>query len=386
MPHNPALAALRAVANSPREHLQQWRADHPGRRVLGVMPMNFPRELAHAAGVHAVVVPDDRQAVTEGRAWLPEFYCGFTRNIADQAAGGRFDVYDALVLADHCIQLLGASDVARELEPSRPVFLGQLISSLSDSDAPVKTAEMMAELRAEVERFAQTSITDEALAHSIATFNAHRALLRQVLDERATGVQRFTAGELVDIMTAAGTMDPSEHTALLTEAIAAAVPRETVPAGHIRVHLSGHLCHAPRPDLLDVLEEVGAVVVDDDLWAGRRYAQTDVDPALAPMYALAAWYASRNTNLPCPTRVQQDVDWDGWLVERARANGTQAVIHLMPKFCEPHMLYYPELRRGLDAVGIPQLLIETEHEGLPSEALRTRVEALVERVHHAVPA
>jgi benzoyl-CoA reductase/2-hydroxyglutaryl-CoA dehydratase subunit BcrC/BadD/HgdB len=53
----------------------------------------------------------------------------------------------------------------------------------------------------------------------------------------------------------------------------------------------------------------------------------------------------------------------------------------MAKFCEPHMLYYPELRKALDENKIPHLLVETEHEGLALEMLRTRVEALLETIH-----
>ena len=49
------------------------------------------------------------------------------------------------------------------------------------------------------------------------------------------------------------------------------------------------------------------------------------------------------------------------------------------------MLYYPELRKALDGAGVPHLLIETEHEGLPLEAVRTRVEALVERTLRGRP-
>ena len=126
-------------------------------------------------------------------------------------------------------------------------------------------------------------------------------------------------------------------------------------------------------------------MVDDDLFHGRRYVSTDVDETGDPIEAIARWYAQRNVNIPCPTRVQQDADWDAYLVGAVRQSGAEAVIHLLPKFCEPHMLYYPELRKGLDAAGIPQLLLETEHEGLPAESFRTRVEALVERVRRKRP-
>ena len=52
------------------------------------------------------------------------------------------------------------------------------------------------------------------------------------------------------------------------------------------------------------------------------------------------------------------------------------------------MVFNPELRKALDAAGIPHLQIETEHEGLPLESFRTRIEALVERARRtrAVPA
>ncbi len=79
-----------------------------------------------------VHVQDDQRPVAEGRAYLPEFYCGYTRNLADQAATGRLDHYDAILLADHCIQLLGASDIARAIS-DKTVFFGMLISSLSDA-------------------------------------------------------------------------------------------------------------------------------------------------------------------------------------------------------------------------------------------------------------
>ncbi|MBM7517969.1 2-hydroxyacyl-CoA dehydratase subunit D [Nocardioides nitrophenolicus] len=378
------LAALRSIARDPRSYVQRWREEHPDRKVLGVLPMNFPRELAHAAGVLPVIVPDDQQPVTEGRAFLPEFYCGFTRNLADQAATGRFDLYDGLFVADHCIQLLGATDIVRELEPRAPVFLGQLISSLSDRGAGAKIAEMVATLRAEVEAFAGTEVTDAALAASIRAFNRDRSLIRRLFDARAAGDCAFGPVELQDIVASAQVMDPDEHHALLSAVVAGRAPRTR--DDRIRVHLSGHLCHAPRRELLEVIEEAGAVVVDDDLWTGRRYLQTDLDESLPPMTAVAEWYAGRNVALPCPTRVQHDVDWDQWLLAAAERSGAEAVVHLMPKFCEPHMLYYPELRRALEAAGIPQLLIETEHEGIPLESFRTRLEALIERSHRNRPA
>jgi bcr-type benzoyl-CoA reductase subunit C len=381
---------LAAVARDPRGYVEGWRARHPGRLVLGVLPMNFPRELALAAGTLPVVVQDDQKPVTEGRALLAEFYCGYTRNLADQAATGRFDLYDAVLMADHCIQLIGAADVVRAILPETPVFFGMLNSSMNDSWGPARVTAMMGEFLAELERLTGEPVSSQALKDAIAAHNRDRRMVRRLFDERATRSAVLSPVQLQDIVTSAMVMDPDEHAGLLASALgsAAAGPAEAAPDRRVRVHLSGHLCHAPRRELLEAIEASGAVVVDDDLYHGRRHISTDVEEDGDPLEAIARWYQQRNVNIPCPTRVQQDADWDRWLLDAVRGSGAEAVIHLLPKFCEPHMLYYPELRKALDAAGIPHLQIETEHEGLPLESFRTRIEALVERVRRkrAVPA
>jgi benzoyl-CoA reductase subunit C len=391
-----ALEKLTAVARDPRGYVEDWRVRHPGRLVLGVLPMNFPRELALAAGTLPVVVQDDQKPVTEGRSLLAEFYCGYTRNLADQAATGRFDLYDAVLMADHCIQLIGAADVIRAILPDTPVFFGMLNSSMNDSWGPARVVAMMGEFRTELERLTGEPMTTEALRDAIAAHNRDRRMVRRLFDDRAAGSGVLSPVQLQDVVTSAMIMDPAEHADLLAEALAAATavpattgPPATGPPGRrVRVHLSGHLCHAPRRELLEVIEASGAVVVDDDLYHGRRHVSTDVEEDGDPLEAIARWYQQRNVNIPCPTRVQQDADWDSWLLGAVRRSGAEAVIHLLPKFCEPHMLYYPELRKALDQAGIPQLQIETEHEGIPLESFRTRIEALVERAHRsrAVPA
>ncbi|HVV11276.1 2-hydroxyacyl-CoA dehydratase family protein [Amycolatopsis sp.] len=378
------MARLVEVARDPRAYFGRWRAAHPGHPVLAILPMNFPRELAHAVGALPVIVQDDQQPVTEGRALLAEFYCGYTRNLADQVATGRFGVYDAVFSADHCIQLIGAADIARSLTPDTTVFLGMLNSSMNDSWAPRRVSEMIGRIRAELEAFTGKTVEPEALRESIAAYNRGRRLIRRLLDERSTGNAAFSPVELQDIITSSMVMDPEEHAELLAEVLLE--PRSAERDDRVRVHLSGHLCHAPRRELLEVIEDSGALVVDDDLYHGRRYVSTDVPETGDPVEALGEWYAQRNVAIPCPTRVQQDVDWDGYLVDAVHGSQAEAVIHLMPKFCEPHMLYYPELRKRLDAENIPQLQIETEHEGIPLESFRTRIETLVERARRRRPA
>jgi benzoyl-CoA reductase/2-hydroxyglutaryl-CoA dehydratase subunit BcrC/BadD/HgdB len=379
------LAALAEVADDPDAYVLRWK-ERTGGKVVGAFPMNFPAEIAHAAGALPVLIQENREPDSMGRNLLAEFYCGYTRNVADSAAKGKLDIYDGFFLADHCIQLLGAVDVVRAESPA-PVYFGQLPPSLGDGWTLGQARRMMRSFVEEMGRFAGTPVTEAALARSVGLFNENRRLLRELFASRRAGNAALTSGQLQALVKSSMVMDKQEHTGLLRQVLAglAAVPRDD----RVRLHLSGHLCHAPKPELLAAIEECGAIVVDDDLFTGSRYISTDVviDTAEVPdpVEALTRWYLRRDAAVPCPTRVKHETDWEDHLVRSVEAAGAQGVIVLMVRFCEPHMLYYPELRKRLNERGIPHLLIETEHEGLPVETVRTRVEALLERIRRNAP-
>jgi benzoyl-CoA reductase/2-hydroxyglutaryl-CoA dehydratase subunit BcrC/BadD/HgdB len=368
-----AFAVLQEVADDPDGYVVRWK-ERTGGKAVGLFPMNFPAEIAHAAGLLPVVIQENREPDVHGRNLLAEFYCGYTRNIADQAAKGNLDIYDGFFLADHCIQLLGAVDIVRAESPDKPMYFGHLEPSLDKApDAvPAKIRAFIAELS----ELAGNPISTEALAGSIAIFNENRRLLRAICAARQSGDASLTSEQLQVLVKSSMVMDTADHTELLRQLDLAKTPA----GGRIRIHLSGHLCHAPKPELLQAIEDCGAIVVDDDLYTGNRYLSTDVAEGIDPVAALSQWYLERDANLPCPTRVKHDVDWEDQLLRSVEVSGAQAVIVLMVKFCEPHMLYYPELRRRLTERAVPHLLLETEHEGVPVESVRTRVEALLERV------
>ena len=376
------LGTLAGIAEDSLGYAQQWKQRN-ARKVIGVFPMNFPLELVHAAGALPVVVQESRTPVTLGRSLLFEFYCGYTRSIADQAATGEFAVFDGFFLVDHCVALLGAADAMRFQMPDVPVYLAQYIASMDeDSTRPAVTGKVH-ELRARLEKLCGTTITDEAIRHAIGLFNRNRQMQRHIYQMRRAGLTDLTSSQMQAIVKSSMVMDIEEHSALLEALIPMLEDaRASVPA-RVKLHLSGHFCHAPRPELLEMIESCGAVVVDDDLYTGFRFIATDVPESSDPVSALVQWYFDRNVTVPCATRAQKDVDWEVYLSQSLERSGADAIVILMAKFCEPHMLYFPELRKEFNRLKIPFLLIETEHEGLALEMLRTRVEALIERARRS---
>lgn len=373
------LGTFSRIAEEPHAYAADWK-QRTSRKVVGIFPMNFPLELVHAAGALPVVVQESRTSITEGRSLLFEFYCGYSRSIVDQAATGELAVYDGFFLVDHCVALVGAADALRFQLPETRTYLAQYMASMDEDTTRTDIVRCVRDLRDQLEALCGTAITPDALARSIALFNTNRRLQRQVYDLRRTGRTALTARQVQAIVKSSMVMDIEEHTALL-QALVPALDRElpNMPA-MARLHLSGHFCHAPQPELFDMIESCGAIVVDDDLYTGFRFISTDVKEDFDPVEALVDWYFARNNTVPCATRAQKSVDWETYLSTSLEQSGADGVIVLMAKFCEPHMLYYPELRKEFARRNTPFLLIETEHEGLALEMLRTRVEALVEGI------
>ena len=361
-------------------YARAWKA-RTGRRVIGSFPMNFPSEMAHAAGALPLIIQEAEDPITAGHGLLFPFYCGFTRSAVDQAAKGDLAVLDAIMFGDHCVQLLGAADAVRVALPDTRVIFFQLISSMCDPWTLGRSKESFEKLRFELEDFIGEPVRDDAMRASIALFNRGRQAMRELYRVRVEGRVALTAREMQYVVKSSMVMDRAEHLELVEALVASASENLPQPEKRaVRLHLSGHFCQAPKPELLDMIEGCGAIVVGDDLYHGYRYISTDVGEEGNPMDSLARWYLDRNTGVPCPTRVQNDVDWDAFLLDAMRKESAEGMIVLMAKFCEPHMYYYPEVKEAFEKAGMPHLLIETEHESMALEHMRTRVESFLELI------
>jgi benzoyl-CoA reductase subunit C len=345
---------------------------------MGSFPMNFPGELAHASGALPVILQEAEDPITVGHGLMYPFYCGFTRSVVDQAAKGDFAVLDGILFGDHCVQLLGAADAVRTQLPNTRVVFYQLISSMNDPWTHGRAMESFQGLKRELEQLVGHTVTDAAIHASIRIFNQNRQLIRRIYDLRRQGKIGLTSREMQHIVKSSMVMDKEKHNTLLESLVSDLESRQSGPGRGVRLHLSGHFCQAPKLELLDMIESCGAIIVGDDLYHGFRYVSTDVREGGDPIDTLAEWYMARNTNVPCPTRVQNNVDWDGFLLKAVKQERADGVIVLMAKFCEPHMYYYPEVKEAFERAGVPHLLIETEHESVALEGMRTRVETFVE--------
>ncbi len=126
---------------------------------------------------------------------------------------------------------------------------------------------------------------------------------------------------------------------------------------------------------MGLIEGMGAVFVDDDLYTGYRYYALDVPVNVTPIESLAKRYL--DSSLPIPTRSDPTTRWKVFVVDKARDSGAQGVVVLVAKYCEPHLFIYPFIKEALGKAGIPHIMLETEHEVVSLEGMRTRLQAFI---------
>lgn len=373
------LDGLNAVYSDPYAFARAAQAK--GRKVVGISPMHFPEELVHASGALPVIVQESTEPITVGLTHIFPNYCAPTRSNVDWAAKGSLDFFDLVIISDMCLQVRVAySIMARKMKT--PFFYMWWPLEYNPTRWLPPVTRRLNRCKQTLEELTGRKIADEDIWKSIRLYNENRQLLREIYGLRREKAGALSARELQTLVVAGMVMPKEEHTALLRQVVAELENARASANGEARLFLSGHLCHRVKPEILDMIESLGATVVGDDLYAGYRYYAAEVPEQGDPIEALAMRYF--NPGVPCPTRGGPEGDWADHLITRSRESGAQAVLSLLPRYCEPHMFYYPYLKNRLLEAGVPFAFVETEHEAYSLEGIRTRIQALVETVKEGV--
>jgi benzoyl-CoA reductase subunit C len=373
---NDILNKFRDITDKPYEKLNQWKKAGNG-KIVGCSPMNFPEELVHAAGMLPVVLQETEETVTEGFSYVHPFFCGITRNIIDLASKGELNFFDGLVISDICIQSRNAAFTMRQIMPeSISLDLIQFPTFIARDGVMEDTVRELERIKANMEELSGRKIDDSSLEKSIVVFNRNRSLLRRLHDFclKNPGLLSFRDRQLV--VRSGMLMPKEEHSGLLSSLIDELSGLKPSSSEGKRLFLSGHLCQGPKTDILGLIEGTGTHIVDDDLYTGYRYYGVDAGTNGSPVEALARRFLDKT--IPVPTQSVGKIRWDRFVVERARNCGAHGVIVLIAKYCEPHLFHYPFIKEALKGAGIPHLMLETEHEVVSLEGMRTRLQAFVE--------
>lgn len=371
------LRKIAEVTSDPYTYVAELKA-RKGKKVIGCFPMHIPEEIVHAADLIPVVIWRGDESVTWGHAHVPVYDCGITRSFVDDAVKGKLSFMDGMVFnVRQCLQIGEFPLIMdRNVKPAYqkilylpPIYQGEAVRSflLEDLDS----------FKTSLEDFTGKKISDDSLKKSIETYNENRSLLERVYEIRRGKPEILKAREVMQIVWSSMLMFKEDHNELLKELIKGMEKKTVATKGDsVRVILVGCLCQTLQFDILDIIEDLGMVVPDDDLYVGSRYFANQARLNGNPMDALADRYQAK-TPL-CPSKGVWDVDWAEEVIKQMKDNDAKGVISIRVKYCPPHTCYYPDFKSKMTAAGAPEVMIEMEHEIVSLGGIKTRLQSFVE--------
>ena len=369
----------RALIDQPLGRVaEQWKSRHPGGRAVAVYPVWAPAEIIHAAGMLPLALLGGGTSVelTHADARFQSFVCSIAKSSLELGFQGLVNGVDGFVFSNICDVARNLSSIYRRNFPD--VFVEYLHlpqNSSSTAVAAYAAAELERLARGFTERFG-LEVSPSQLGKSIETYNALRARVRALYALRIAHPQTLSTTELYAVLRAASVTPPEEALGWLDALLDELPRREARPRDRLRVVIEGAFCEQPPLGLLEVLEEAGCYVVEDDLLLGWRWFTADVATDGNPYERLGAAYV--NQAVPSSTRHEGREHRSVGLIEKVRRAKADAVVFMPAKFCEPALFDYVLMKQGLERAGVPHLLVEFEEKMWTFERTRNEVETFVE--------
>jgi len=149
------------------------------------------------------------------------------------------------------------------------------------------------------------------------------------------------------------------------------------PPGAPRIMVAGSPMAIPNWKVHALVEEAGAIVVQEESCIGSRYYRDLVEPSGKDMESLLEALAQRYTKITCACFTPNE-ERSLRVVEEALKSHAQGVIYHSLSFCQIYEGEVRKVKRALKEAGIPTLAITTDYSLQDREQLRTRIEAFLE--------
>lgn len=339
-----------------------------GRLVFGTLCSYVPVEILHAFDILPVRLWGDGKNHERADALLPTYICPPARNIMAMGLAGHYDFLDGVIHSYTCDATCGLFNIwCRNLKPAFSFMLSPPYMN-TDEAVAYCIAEFKA-LIAALEDYTRKRFSAERLRKSINLYDAARERIGAIYRANQNGA----AVRYLDLyqMNLALQVLPIEMVVPFYDGYLSNVRTSPGKGAKHRIMISGSV--VSDTDILARIEELGGEIVADDTCLGYRLVQDRVSAREDPLSALAHYYLDRP---PCSSRADFPARQE-YIRKTISTFDVDAVIFMHQKFCEPHLADHPFLKKVLTEIGIPQVQLELEGEGLSGQ-IQTRLEGFFE--------
>jgi bzd-type benzoyl-CoA reductase N subunit len=345
-----------------------------GKKVIAWACTYIPEELFYAAGMQTVRLLGGTEDTPKADAYLYSNFCPFTRSCLEEAMNGNYDMLDGFVSVNSCDHIRRLFDVWKKYLNTPFTRILSLPHKLS-SNALSYYQKEIGKLRSEVEESFDVKISAEALADAITVYNKSRTMLKALYDLRKADSPPISGAEAMDVVMAGFILPRDEYNLMLAKLLTEIEDRDDPPADEgIRLMITGSMLD--NSDYIRHIENLGGLVVTDDLCVGTRYFWDLTEEGGDPIAALAERYLF---HVPC-ARMQPTEPRVKHLVDMAEQFDIEGLILGSMKFCDLYGEDYPLYKDEFAQLEIPILQLDREHAMSGIGQMNTRVEAFFEKI------
>ncbi|NQT48345.1 MAG: 2-hydroxyacyl-CoA dehydratase, partial [Chloroflexi bacterium] len=297
--------------------------------------------------------------------------CSFIRTCLEMVLTGQYDFVDGFVLGATCDCSRRLADVWKHYEFTPFVHVLTVPRKMTEWAYELYEKEIR-DFQRRLEEFLGVQITDEALWDAIELYNKRRALFRQLHELKKLDAPPISGSETMEVLNASLRMPPDQFVPLLERLVEEASSSKRAVHGKFRLLVSGSPMN--NPEFVQAIEELGGLVVIDELCTGIRYWWEGVDPDPDPIKAITRRYLH---NFPCP-RMEPSEDRAQRAMKIARDYRIDGVVTEMVRYCVPWTMEQPLQRMTFEGAGIPVLELDLEYGTPGTGPIRTRIQAFIE--------
>ncbi|MFH1313654.1 MAG: benzoyl-CoA reductase, bzd-type, subunit N [Candidatus Eisenbacteria bacterium] len=353
------------------EYAKEWKKKTGG-KVLGYFCTYVPEEIVYAAGVLPVRIlgSHEPQNVTEPHIFA--MFCPFCRDVLAQGLQGRYDYLDGIMIAQSCLHIRQAYTSWDLHIPSEFSYYLPMPHHVQSKRAVPFTRAEFEIFKTRLEEWTGKKITDDDLRRGIETVNRDRQMMKKVYELRKAAEVPMTGLEAMYMVVSSQMTDKTEHARVVEDALGELKGRTIGRPTGTRLMVLGS--ENDDVEFIGMIESLDATIVQDDHCTGTRYFWDEVEDGGDPMDAIAARYVNRT---PCPTKdwpVRKRVDR---ILSFAKDWDVAGAIVIQQKFCDPHELDIPAIRKALENAGLKVLFLELDVT-VPVGQFKIRAEAFLE--------
>ncbi len=345
-----------------------------GKKIFGWLCTYVPEEIIMAAGALPIRITGYNQEVEleDGNAYLYINNCSFSRSCLQMGLRGEYDYLDGVIGGSTC-------DGARRLFDLWRYYIKIPFSHVLT--VPRKYTEQAHHLYYEqvlrfkesFEEYLNTKISDGALKDAVSVLNESRNLLKRLYELRKSPRPPITGAETMEILNASFRMPKEQFNKYLKQLLDELSTSGIEHSCKSRLMVTGSVMN--NPDFIKSIEELGALVVTDELCTSTRYWS---DPVILdgrnPLEAISRRYLD---NFPCARMVPSEGRFSR-ILNLARDYRVDGVISQIIRYCVPYAHDLPLITNKLKQINVPTLSLDVEYGTSGSGQIRTRVQAFLE--------